>query len=89
MNLPAVIPAGDKRWFVASKSNPGAYWPVVKVNIDGATVLVCPCPAGRVRQPPRGSPPTVGCRHERLVVEEENRVHARPVPPPATSLLVD
>ena len=88
MNLPAVIPAGDRRWFVASKSNPGAYWPVVKVNIDGATVLVCPCPAGRVRAA-EGITSERRCRHERLVVEEENRVHARPVLPPAISLLVE
>lgn len=78
-----VRPAGEREWFVASRSvAPGAWW-LVTFPLGG--LMTCPCPAGlRADDPQR-----FGCRHERRVVAYVNALSARPAMPCNASAFVD
>ncbi len=91
--LPEVIPLGEhaNRWMVASKSAPGSYWPVSITHLGGATVYVCPCPAGRrlAELSVADQSAERGCRHLRAVVAHENERNRRPSMPCDSAKWVD
>ncbi len=92
--LPEVIalgtsPGGTGRWMVASKSvAPGAYWAVSLTHEGAASVMHCPCPAGR-RLEGVPLPERRGCRHLVAVVRFVNNMHRRPAMPCNPSAWVD
>ncbi len=75
-------------WMVESKSTPHSYWPVSLTHEGAASVMHCPCPAGR-RLEGVPLPDRRGCRHLVAVVRFVNDLHRRPSMPVNTSAWVD
>ena len=79
------------RWFVPSRSTPGAFWYVEWMpgaKGESPSVFTCTCPAGRSleRMDAKRS-----CRHVRLAAEAERAdgYAARPTAPANVSAMVD
>lgn len=83
--FPDVKPAQGGGYFVHSASSIGVWYELKLAPHDGATVIICSCPAGRAR-------PGKACRHVRRLhayTKALDAMHARPVYPPNVSALVD